>query len=328
MYYSDPAAETASPLMAAKGYHDAGLNIVPLRTDGTRQPKLCWKDKEFPWWQLQHYYGPGNPSGIGIVCGTTSGNLEVLDFDHCGLFPLWETALGRPALLRRLPVVATPSGGRHVYYRCREIEGNLILARDGQGIILIETRGQGGMIIAPGSPPGTHPSGKPYRLLQGDLLDLPAIDPAERRLLLDTAAGFNVYARPERGTTPKPAKANRELLRKLGIDLPLRPGDDFNERADWRRDILEPLGWTLLATRGDTGYWRKPEGHGPEHHATTNHAGRDLLHVFSTSINGLDAGSYTKFAAYAVLRWDGDFGRAARELAGLGYGGDSDKDHL
>src|SRR5207244_2842708 len=124
----------------------------PLNVDGSRSPKVKWKDKEtgnqvaFPWWKLQHYFCPGNPSGIGIICGSTSGNLEVIDFDDASLFVLFCDHINFrcKGLLASLPQVKTP-GGYHIYYRCPEIVGNLVLAQDKEGEILLETRGQGGM---------------------------------------------------------------------------------------------------------------------------------------------------------------------------------------
>ena len=58
-------------------------------------------------------------------------------------------------------VVQTKSGGYHVYYRCEQIEGNMKLANRPatpeeikatphlKEVVLIETRGEGGYVIAP-----------------------------------------------------------------------------------------------------------------------------------------------------------------------------------
>jgi hypothetical protein len=194
--------------------------------------------------------------------------------------------------------------------------------------------GEKGMVVAPGSPLAVHPSGRPYVLLQGDLSNIPTISPEDRKRMLDVARGFNLYVKPPRvqsrptdlqDGTNKSITINREgqtLLQELyGLHPRLKPGEDFNARADWR-DILEPLGWHLVTTRGDTSYWRKPNKQGPSHHATTNHKGHDMLYNFSSSIAGIEAGrGYTKFTIYAIFHCAGDFGKAARELARKGFGG-------
>src|SRR5205085_1874085 len=55
--------------------------------------------------------------------------------------------------------------------------------------------------------------------------------------------------------------------------------DDFNLRGDWEA-VLAPKGWVPLHTSGDVTYWRRPDkADGAS--ATTNYAGRDLVHVFT-----------------------------------------------
>jgi hypothetical protein len=55
--------------------------------------------------------------------------------------------------------------------------------------------------------------------------------------------------------------------------------------------------------------------------ATTDYAGSELLHVFSSNAAPFDQDTaYTKFHAFALLEHDGDFRAAARALAREGYG--------
>ncbi len=109
--------------------------------------------------------------GLAVVCGPVSGNLEVLDLEAAA--PLEEfhqlVEMRAPGLIARLPRVRTPTGGRHIPYRCDVIEGNQKLAADSEGKTLIETRGTGGQVLSPLCLPETHPSGKPYKMLAGAL---------------------------------------------------------------------------------------------------------------------------------------------------------------
>jgi hypothetical protein len=149
------------PRDAAKSYHDGGLCVVPLVTDGSKKPHICWgqyQEVQCAWNEIAHWWRDdarrGLPAGIGVVCGVSSGNREVLDVETAELVASLEQVMGE--LLNRLPKVMTPDGGAHFYYRCEVIAGNTVLARDPDEHVLIETRGRGGMAVAPGSPAKTH----------------------------------------------------------------------------------------------------------------------------------------------------------------------------
>ena len=108
---------------------------------------------------------------ICIVCGKVSGNLEVIDFDNHGeLYSKWKDAIPVD-LLARLVIEQTQSGGYHVAYRCQdEVCGNIRLAqgeRNGKMMTLVETRGEGGLILCAPS--------DGYTLVQGDYAHLPVL---------------------------------------------------------------------------------------------------------------------------------------------------------
>ncbi|MCI0614560.1 hypothetical protein L0244_16355, partial [bacterium] len=66
--------------------------------------------------------------------------------------------------------------------------------------------------------------------------------------------------------------------------------------------------------------WRRPGG---MHYtsAVTNHFGKDELRVFSTEAHPFETEkAYTKFQAFTLLNFDGDFHAAAKILAEKGYG--------
>ena len=169
-------------LEVAQAYLAAGLSVIPIRADGSKKTSLTtWKeyqqrlampDEVRNWW--------GKPGlGIAIVCGRISKGLEVLDFETQQIFAGWARLMVPRWLpsLDRLPQIQTPSGGMHVYYRTAIIAGNTKLARDERGETLIETRGEGGYVVAPGSPPECHPDKKEYRRVAGpSLLEIPWIE--------------------------------------------------------------------------------------------------------------------------------------------------------
>jgi hypothetical protein len=334
-------------LTAALAYLQAGISLIPVRADGTKQPEWellprtwspaigCWRHgwKEFqtrlptPAEATSWFMNSAGPFGMAAVCGHVSGGLEMIDFDQAELIHPWAVAVGRasPVLLGKLIIVQTPRPGFHVYFRSSFPSRNMVLARrqsidpaSGQQMTkaLIETRGEGGCCIVPPSPAACHPSGRAYQyLLDSDLTRVSTLTVAEKVLLFRLAGRLDeMPAKPATVSFDNTRLATTPRLRPLSV------GNDVNERGRWD-EILLPLGWTLVA-REPSGvcYWRRP-GKTDGTSATTNYGGRDLLHVFSSSVSPLEPGkSYNKFATLALLYFGGSFARAARELAKRGFG--------
>ena len=333
--------EAVTPaLEAARSYHAAGLCLIPIRADGSKAPDVAgWKSYQSQRpskGQLRAWFGNGTARGIGIVWGGVSGNGEALDFDGAGL--LYDPFVGLCRqqglgdLLDAMPLVETPSGGRHLLYRCREpVSGSQKLAErlleappgtKGARQIgghwytvetLIETRGEGGYTLAPGSPAACHSEGRPYRFLRGGPDSLPTITGPVRRLLLALAATLNQHVEPARvvdGPRPRRGEAASGL----------RPGDDYNQRGNWGA-LLEPHGWHGMGQAGDKGLWQRPGKTEPGLSATSNYGGSNLLYVFSANAAPFEPlRAYSLFGAYALLEHGGDFATAALQLAGEGYG--------
>jgi len=293
----------------AKQYISGGLSIIPIRPDGSKSPATDWR---------RYQTAPPTPKalttlfqngvGIGIVAGKVSGGLEVLDFEAgAPVKEWWKLVKEVLAPIGAIPVVKTPGRGWHLYYRCSTIEGNQKLAVDANGKVLIETRGEGGYVLAPGCPASCHERGE-YKLIRGNLSEIPTITPEQRRHLLLIAKSFDEMPPEEHHIIRGPKDNNR-------------PGDDFNSRTNWST-ILEPHGWEIAGERNGTTHWRRPGKDKKKGiSATTGHAGTDLFYNFSSNGHPFKEGlSYSKFAAWTVLNHDGDFSQAARELARQGYG--------
>lgn len=331
---------------ATLGYWEAGLSFIPISSDLSKQPAFellpqVWCDRrqdyrrtwsafksrqptyqEIEEWFLPHRYG--NEYGMAIVAGKVSGNLEILDLDTYDLIDPFKREAERraPGLLSRLVRVKTPRPGLHLYYRCGEIGGNQKLARiqdpkseTPKPKTIIETKGEGGYCLAPPSPRWCHPRQECY-IFDGerDLTQVPTITPDERQALFEAARTLDSWrqARP-----PRQRPRRKRPATKRGS---LRPGDDFNVRADWA-DILQPHGWTYDGPGDDgTDRWARP-GKDEGCSATTNYGDSDLLYVFSTNAEPFEEEEcYTKFHAFALLEHDGDFHEAAVELRRRGYG--------
>jgi len=262
----------------------SGLSVVPIKSDGSKSPAVSsWKPyqsqiatpRELKRWSRNGY-------GIGIVAGKVSGNLEVIDFDDPAAFECWKRLVGELGgvdLFKRLAIVKTPTGGFHLYYRCKDgVEGNQKLAQrkdsNGKLKVLIETRGEGGYVVAPGSPKKCHRLKKSYKLLEGNLTEIPTITSEERELLLSAARALNEHIESKRIISGNSDASGN------------RPGDDFNARASWE-EILEPHDWEKAGERGEVTDWRRP-GKEIGISATTNFAGKP-----QPSISGSTQDRYT-----------------------------------
>jgi hypothetical protein len=331
-------------LHTALSYHAAGISIIPVRRDGTKAPdagllplapdldtgkhRRSWdpfKERLPTHAEVRNWFDRSEPPGIGAVGGRVSGNLEQLDFDGLAdeIFPQWRELVEaeRPGLVARLNVTRTPRrpAGYHVRYRCSgaNIPGNTKLARDPAAPpgeqVLIETRGEGGYAVTPGSPAECHATGGTYEHHSGPpLTELPDLKPEEREALVWAARYFD--------RTP-PEAAPKSGANGSGP----RPGDDYDLRGpDWG-EILGPAGWECVFTRHEERRWRRPGKEGPGWSAITGRCkgqnGADLFRVFSGNAAPFEEGkAYGKFRAFALLRHRGDYRAAAAELAQQGYG--------
>jgi putative DNA primase/helicase len=334
--------ERSTVLDVARTYVAAGLSVVPIRRDGSKAAAVswtCYQQRRPTDAELICWYGRPEPYGIAIVNGAVSCGLETPDFDQQAdiIFPAWCALVEAeaPGLVARLSIVQTPRepAGYHVRYRVAglAVPGSRKLAKDpslpDDAQTLIETKGEGGYALAPGSPAECHETGQFYKHIAGPpLTDLPVLTPEERDILIRSAASFNRTA--EEDTDAKAEQpTGSSSFRMTAHDL---PGTAYNTRGpDWPA-ILEPHGWVCVRTCGQVRYWRRP-GKEKGWSATTgvchNAQGHELLAVFSSNADPFPGPSggrlcscHTKFGAYALLNHGGDFKAAACELGRQGYG--------
>jgi hypothetical protein len=340
-------AQTPSDLRAAaRELDDAGLCVLPIKADGTKEPAVSWMpykvtrstpDEHDAW------FTSGKPRGLAVVYGQVSGGVELIEFEGLaireGLLDavteiMEASGLGKPwdAILNGW-VTESPSGGRH--YRVR-IDGAPVppnrklasrLAREDEYTaaerqrvaerpnskivrVLIETRGEGGYGLVEPSGGTVHASGRPYLRRAGGPSTIPVLDADTVRAIRDVCRMVDKMPQPEAAKTAPRPSAPRP-------DGSLRPGDDFEARASWE-DILRGV-FRPLHTRGSETYWGWADGVGGVK-ATTGRDEHDRLFVFATGSEFAPEVPYSKFGAYALLQHSGDHKAAAKELARQGYG--------
>lgn len=309
-------------LETALALHADGISVIPVAHDGTKRPRGAWKEYQSTRAtieQLREWFAPGSPTGLGIVTGAVSGNLEMAEIEGAAAHRIPELAAaaaraGVQVLWEALNagwVEYTPGGGIHWFYRVHgTVPGNTKLATAADRTVLAETRGEGGYSVAAPSNGTVHPSGGKWQLLRGGPDTCPYLTMEERE---------DFHAILATLTEHRPEPVQPRTSQPAGEASTGSPGDDYERRTEWA-DILGPHGWTALHSHGQTQYWRRP-GKTIGQSASTGHAGdRDRLYVFTSSTEFEQERPYTKFGAYALLNHGGDHAAAAAQLRRDGYG--------
>lgn len=141
---------TTSPLKAALMYRHHGWSVLPLNG---KRPAIQWKPfQQGPATkaQIMNWHQNGLLKNVGIVCGTVSRNLVVMDIDSetgytlfCDRFPELSTTY----------TVRTGSGvGRHLYWYVDNVPKTIRIRSPSLGGL--ELLANGCQVVAP---PSTHP---------------------------------------------------------------------------------------------------------------------------------------------------------------------------
>ena len=265
-----------------------------------------------------------DPTGLAVICGSISGSLEVIDVDtkYCLKGTLW-TDLKKliedklPEVYKSLVIATTVNGGYHLYYRCDKIGGNDKLAnryttetekktdKEGAVKVLIETRGEGGYVVAPPT--------KGYNFIQGDLSNIKTITPEEREILFNIAKSFN-----EVTTTETKDKTNFNINSENKTTTGLNPFEDYDNRGDVV-GLLESKGWRVVNKQGSRINLLRP---GKTDTTTSGnfHTDKRTLMVFSSSTDFTPNKGYKGAKVFTILECNGDTKEAYKKLLNLGYG--------
>jgi hypothetical protein len=242
----DLATATFSELQwrEAHTHLNSGLSVLPLKAnkrpaiDSWKSLQTCSVDER----ELSKWFGSRSTKGLGIICGTVSCNLTVIDVESLEAWNQLEASIQSvPALAELMPSTSlsiTPSGGRHLFIHADEApRGNEVLARDAEGELLIETRGEGGYAMVP---LGKGRSWVRYFVRE----DRALWTGAQLEMVRGLARQFcKKPTTTPTTTTPAPKAA---APRAPGLS----PIDDYNQRADFHQ-LLTAQGARLIRTDAD-----------------------------------------------------------------------------
>ncbi len=231
-------------------------------------------------WPSQNY---------AIVCGEIS-NLVVFDVDtKNGGDPT-------PFLNRGLYEIRTPSGGYHFYTPYDPLFKSTKHKKEDGILKAVDVQSNNALVFAP---PSKFANGKYILVHDASIIPLPD----------DLFIKVLNALEPE-----KESKQYTPYIAPANVDGG-RPGDIFNALASWE-DVLYPLGWTKVGHENSNGvqYWRRP-GKKDGISASTNWNGHNLFFPYTTFFSELDPKrGYTKFRLLALMKYGGDYKKAARDL--------------
>ncbi len=283
--------------------NDINLSIIPVSSQKT--PFKGWKQYQqepapFDQWQT-HF---NNDGYVGVICGSVSDNLEIIDIDvkndpdktiHTEYFKLIPQEL-----MTKLIVQSTPNEGYHLIYRCHDvsIEQSQVLAKSKAGKTIIETRGEGGYFC-------THQTDyivtKGLFDLKRLLFSIPIISKNERELLLETARSLTRYFPIKES---KPFSYSEPAI------------NEFNNKYSIA-EVLSKHGWKNVDEDDQKVFWLRDGSQAS--HSAYYFKDSKVFYCFSTSTDFKTEKPYNNFQILQLLEGKDDYNTTLRILSKLGY---------
>ena len=289
-------------LDVAKDYYESGLNILPA-SKSQKRPLCKWRDFTTTRPEFSRVFSESTTfDALAVVCGQTSGGLEVIDFDQKGiLFQAFKNKVGDA--LDGCVIESTQSGGFHVAYRTPAPGRNVKLANTESGCA-IETRGEGGICII--SPTNG------YDLRSGSWVDLPTISKGQREFLIESARSLD-QIKSEEERVPTVSRLSSSTLAR-GDDRE-SVADYLRKSDDWRRALLR-AGWTFIREDAKNEYWARPDQPVAGKTGGCYSKEEGYFHVFSSNAAPLEVDrTYSPLQLIAALEYRGDLSEASRSYS-------------
>ncbi|MCX6280200.1 MAG: DUF3987 domain-containing protein [Bacteroidetes bacterium] len=307
-----PNSMPSSLLTTASDYLLEGLNPIPLWNN--KAPML---EKGHPFlYQLVNEDSLdrlfSKAEKIGVVCGDVSSGFECMDFDAKAGEPIAEifqrimTDPTANTIIKRnnLPIVKTPSGGYHIYYRQSERkQASRVLAYWETGKVMIETRGNGAYVA-------TIPS-EGYKQLHGaSLTEIARITEEERDYLFSLAESMTRFIKTKSEHT-----TNGKWPEKFDINT---VWGRYNEtEVEEAKNILIENGWRCIRERRDgVQYWQRPgKPDGDDSTSATFGRLRNMFYCFTDNAPGFEKEKgYSLLDIFIIYKHGGDQKKAIQEL--------------
>jgi len=265
---------------------------------------------------------------VGIATGAPG--FDVIDFDVAGGKPgmeqlekLLDLGILEPGTFA---VVATPSGGRHLYFRGSEQRNK----QNELAVPGVDFRGRGGMVLAAGNPG--------YRWISGRNLGIETMATVDwgriRQALAPVAparppasTGTNRTAPARTATPPVPPRPTERPREARTRRVPVAPASGYDDEPgeesplDWytRNHDIETLlthaGWQFAGESQGRRHYRRPgKDRDVSGNVHTMPDGRTVFYNFSSSVDLPINQAMSTGQLYAHLHHGGDLRAAAKEI--------------
>lgn len=307
-------------------YLDWGISVIPVRDKPSGsfaaktpygqwkqyQEKIVSKNDLFEMMDTKY-----NTTSVALVCGKVSGNLEVIDIDvkykegiDATLFMDLKELY--PDILRKCRVHRSVSGGFHILYRCEEIVGgNQKLAgrekteeelkenKFPKTVNFIETRGEGGYVLAPPS----------FGYSVSRNVSIPTLTKEERDSLLSVCRSYNEIIKPD----PPTFKSNKAQDSYYDTN----PFEDFNQRCD-PTALMDELGWKYFKHSNRFIWYTRP---GKSHGVSMSfNLQKRFFYCFTASTQLEENKGYSPANVLGTIVHGGDKKRLYADLVNRGFG--------
>lgn len=282
----------------ALALYNTGLNVLPA-IKSQKRPVGAWKQ----YTEQRPVFDDAFPldlsfDAICVVCGKTSGGLEIIDFDfNAMLFPAWQGLVAEHGC--GLVVERSQRGGKHVAFRSNSCGRNQKLAVLKDGRCPIETRGEGGIcLIAPTDG---------YVLESGSWEHVRTISDVEREILIYAARTLSEVDESK----PIVQKTNAVTLPTATFNEPV---SEYMRRVEAGKLALQRAGWTFIREDSEWEYWQRPGQTVEGKHGGCFSKKERYFHVFSSNAAPFEPEkTYSHLQIVALLDFGGDEHAAARE---------------
>lgn len=287
------------------------FSIIPLNSNKT--PKGSWKEYQSTYAPIEnwyhHYISGGN---VGMITGRVNGNFECIDIDSKNdpqrrIAEDYKEKIPE-SIYSKLVIVSTPSGGKHYYYRCPDIdiEPNQKLASHKDGAVIIETRGEGGYVCN---------NDTSYTVEQGILnlalleCEIQSITAQERELLLETARSLNRFF---------PTISKKYISNSVALN-------GFNDKYNII-PLFEENNWKVVKEDSEKIYLLR-------NGSTANHSGvyfksDKVFFCFSTSTNFIPGNAYNNFQILQIFSGISEYHKSLKLLEKYGFKDEKTKDSV
>lgn len=298
-----------------QNYLQQGLSLLPVYDTGEKAKRPAIREwKRFQTEQITEAelfttMDAMDTSAVAIIAGVVSGNLEVIDIDvknwygiDATLFQAIQTLY--PELWATLRIHRSPSGGYHILYRIIDHapDGNKKLChKAGSKLAAIESRGEGGYVLAP---PSTG-----YTVFMDN--PIPSITWAQRCSLFAIAESLSE-------TIPAAAK-QAESRKKVDTYYDENPFEHYN-RSDDGAQVLTHYGWRYLRSSGNYDYYERPDQSEHNRIAASFNRSTRCYYIFTTSTALEGSRGYNPATVLSILEHNGDHRATYQTLVNRGFG--------